>query len=202
MAAIIGGLWLLVFTVNSQSEPESTARVRIDAYGYIRWTRATIDPSGGTKTYRFRLNAANGGRTTGGFAIAEPGWLTGKVYRMDVDPATVKKPKPGKSPATPVSPRAKVYASCMHEGNKYRLEFEVVGDEYHQPSKPGARGRSVPGVIKVRLIGPLSASGSSKAPVQEAITASGTRVRSLVYWPDSRRPDTNLGGPVSAPAGP
>jgi len=118
---------------------------------------------------------------------------------MDVDPATVKKPAPG-SPRNPsLSPRATVYARCETQGKKYRLEFDVIGDSF----KP-AKGKSDPGTVRIRLIGPLGPP-ISKPQVQEAVTVEGTRVRNLVYWPEpGRRPNMSLGGAVAAPglAGP
>jgi len=175
------------------------ARVRVDAYGYLRWKDAPIDPSRGAQSYRFRLNAANGGQTSasGGFAIQEPGWLTGQVYRMEVDPTSIKRPVAGKPSDPSLSPRAKVFAACEYGGNKYRLEFDVVGDVFD-----ATKGKSVHGTVRVRLIGPLRAAGSTGAPVQEAASVAGTRVRNLVRWPDGRTPNMDLGGPVTAPSGP
>ena len=157
----------------------------------MEWNRAPIDPSNGAEKYHFRVNTANGGRTSGGFGVDVPGRLNGTISVLKPEPATVK-------PGYVGAPRAKVFGDSVFEGKKYRLEVDVVGDYNRASSSAGGRALYVPGTIKMRLIGPLSPPSKMNAPtpVQEAISVKGTQVRFEIRWPDPNSPGRGRGGAV------
>ena len=134
VAALIG---LAAFPASAQNG--STPRIRIDAYGWVRWNNAPIDPSKGTERFHFRLNLANGRRTTGGFGIAIPGRINGTIHELNVDLASVK-------PTAVGPPRAVAFGVGELGGRKYTIEAIIVGDYSKPPIAANKRGTYVPGV--------------------------------------------------------
>jgi hypothetical protein len=193
-AAAIFTLISLASYAAAQGEP----RIRIDAYGYVRWNRAAIDPSNGAERYHFRVNTANGGgRVSGGFGVDVPGRLNGTISDLKADPASIK-------PGITGPPRAKVYGASIFQGKKYRVQIDVIGDYNMASRTAGQRALYVPGTIKLRLIGPLIAPPGNKTPpaVQEAASVKGTQVRFEIRWPDPKSPGRGRGGAIGVPRSP
>lgn len=182
-AAAVGGLFIATAICMAQEDTSGGGkrlrgragpRVRIEATSYIRWNRASIDPSHGASTYWLHVSAADGGGTTsGGFTIDTRPRMTGKITAITLNPAPAgpSASKRFRPPGTPLT--ARLIGAFSYGGSAYEIRIDVVGDLWKPASTPGGRGSSVRGSMRMKVI------DSKTRAVYEAI---GERQSSVTIW--------------------